>query len=94
MRDIDTFNRTSILENAKNVHKMAYQTTQHNCRSLVFLRNSKNLTKITEYIHKILQTLIVDVLYNLETSNVPNNKHPGKISASRGLCLNAYQLSL
>ena len=24
MRDMDTFNRTSILENAKNLHKMAY----------------------------------------------------------------------
>ena len=26
MRDIDTFNRTSILENAKNLHKKAYET--------------------------------------------------------------------
>ena len=24
MRDMDTFNRTSILENAKNMHKVAY----------------------------------------------------------------------
>ena len=43
MRGIGTFNWTSGLENAKNFHEN--------------LRISKNLTKITEHFHYILQIL-------------------------------------
>ena len=46
MRDIDPYNRTSILENAKN-------QIQHNCRSLVLLRILQKLPKSTEYFYKI-----------------------------------------
>ena len=77
MRDIDTFNRTSILENTKNWHKMAYQTNlSTNCRSFVLLRISQKLTKIAEYSYKVLQVLFI--FLNLETSNMPDNKYPRK----------------
>ena len=73
MRDIDTFNRTSILENAKNWHKNQFQ---HNCHSLVFLRISQKLTKIAQYSYKVLKVLFI--FHNLETLHMPNNKHPRK----------------
>ena len=50
---------------------------------------SQKLTKITEYLYKIL--LILLIFLNLKTSNMPSNKHPRKMSTSRGSSLNAYQ---
>ena len=47
-----------------------------NCRSLVLLRISQKLTKIPEYSYKVLQVLLI--FLNLETLNMPNNKHPRK----------------
>ena len=49
----------------------------------------QKLTKITEYLYKIL--LILLIFLNLKTSNMPSNKHPRKMSTSRGSSLNAYQ---
>ena len=78
MQDIvDTFNQTSILENAKNWHKMAYIKTIS--AQLLFphaLRICQKLTKIAEYSYKVLQVLLI--FLNLETLNMLNNKHPRK----------------
>ena len=55
MRYIDTFTRTRILENANNLHKMAYLTNFGTIAvPCVFLRILEKLSNITEYVLKIL----------------------------------------
>ena len=60
MRDIDSFNWSSILENAKTFMKWAIELISAQLPfRCVFLRISKKLTKITEHFHYILKILLI-----------------------------------
>ena len=77
MRDIDTFSRTSILENTKNLHKMAIKSISAQWPfPRAFAYFTKVNYKIAEYSYKVSQVLLI--FPNLETSNMLNNKHPRK----------------